>query len=902
MKTGIYVLLCAAVLLLLYPSNIYGQSTVTVNADQTVSINGSKFFPISVYVQSDYAGIKNMGVNVASRPFCVNIDAFNQIVSNQLYCHYTAGPGCDYDNATAIKNRDASGFTQSISQVKNSNYLFGYGLPDEPKSATGLSAADTEWAYGVIKAADPNHPVFLTDYASDISAYKNSADIFLNDQYPFNNNTNPLYDIKDKVKAMQSQVAPKPVWLIIQTGSQFGMPTNAQIRAETYLSIALGSTGIIFYSYDVQDAGGVHNIKTDGDPVFMKNLITELKSFSPYFLGAKNNNLTYTSNDIDAILRNYNGKSYLIAVNKSATAKNITFTLSGFSNATATIVGLSSAGSTRTGQTRTISAGSLSDTFQGLEAVVYEISASCVVPNQPGPITGNTNVTAGSSQTYSIPAVSGATSYTWTLPTGWSGTSTSTSITTTAGSTGGTITVKANNACGAGTARSLTVTVGTTSSNLALNKTATTSSVEAAGLEGSKAVDGNGTSRWASAYTDAEWIYVDLNATYNVNRVKITWEAAYGKNYKIQIASSTAGPWSDLKTITGNTALVNDHTGLSGSGRYIRILGSLRGTAWGYSIYELEVYGTSGCTLPAQPGTITGNTSVTAGSNNTYSIASVSGATSYTWTLPSGWSGSSTTTSITTTAGSAGGTISVKANNACGASAARTLTVTVGSSTSNLALNRPTTTSSIEGAGFEGSKAVDGNATTRWASIEDVDPQWIRIDLGSSYNINRVKIVWEAAYATAYQVQVSADGSAWTTIKSVSGNTTLTNDWTSLTGTGRYVRINGTTRGTSFGYSIFEVEVYGVAVSGAGGLTAEESVSSVEEEVSIHPNPVEDQLFISSPGKVRSVNIYDLQGQRMLSIENPGHAISVRSLTKGLHIAVVETQRGKIRKIRFVKK
>ncbi|VUD46366.1 hypothetical protein TDB9533_00809 [Thalassocella blandensis] len=51
---------------------------------------------------------------------------------------------------------------------------------------------------------------------------------------------------------MQSQVAPKPVWLIIQTGSQFGMPTNAQIRAETYLSIALGSTGLIFYSYDVE--------------------------------------------------------------------------------------------------------------------------------------------------------------------------------------------------------------------------------------------------------------------------------------------------------------------------------------------------------------------------------------------------------------------------------------------------------------------------------------------------------------------------------------------------------------------------------------------------------------------------------------------------------------------------
>lgn len=264
-----------------------------------------------------------------------------------------------------------------MNQVKNSNYLFGYGLPDEPVSATGLSAVDTKWAYDVIKAADPSRPVFLTDYANDISAYKNSADIFLNDQYPFNNNLNPMYDIKTKVVNMQRQVAPKPVWLIIQTGSQFGMPTNAQIRAETYLSIALGSTGLIFYSYDVVDAGGEHHLKKDGDLVFMKNLITELKNFSPAFIGPKNNNLSYSSSHVDAILRDYNGKSYFIAVNKSSSAQDITFTLNGFNNGTAKIGGLSSAGSTRTGQTLTVSStGLLSDNLKPLEAVIYETSTT----------------------------------------------------------------------------------------------------------------------------------------------------------------------------------------------------------------------------------------------------------------------------------------------------------------------------------------------------------------------------------------------------------------------------------------------------------------------------------------------------------------------------------------------
>lgn len=359
---------------LAFCSAVSAQNVVKVNPDKTVSINGTKVFPISVYIQSDWQGVKDLGVNTASRPFCINANAVNQSESKGLYLHYTAGPGCDYENADAIRNRNAGAFQQSVNRVKNSNWIFGYGLPDEPKSATGLSGADTKWAYDVIKATDPNHPVFLTDYANDISAYKNSADIFLNDQYPFNNNLNPLYDIKVKLKNMQNQVAPKPVWLIIQTGSQFGMPTNEQIRAETYLSIALGSTGLIFYSYDVEDAGGVNHIKKDGDIAFMKGLISELKQFSPIFLGSTNTNLAYNSNDIDAILKTHNGKSYLIAVNKSNSAKSITFTLGGLGNQQANIVGLTSAGSSRVGQTKSISAdGKLSDVLQGLEAVVYEI-------------------------------------------------------------------------------------------------------------------------------------------------------------------------------------------------------------------------------------------------------------------------------------------------------------------------------------------------------------------------------------------------------------------------------------------------------------------------------------------------------------------------------------------------
>ena len=70
----------------------------------------------------------------------------------------------------------------------------------------------------------------------------------------------------------------------------------------------------------------------------------------------------------------------------------------------------------------------------------------------------------------------------------------------------------------------------------------------------------------------------------------------------------------------------------------------------------------------------------------------MSGATTYTWNLPSGWTGTSTTNSISVTSGSSSGNISVAANNACGTSNAATLAVsgstyTLSSSITNISCN-----------------------------------------------------------------------------------------------------------------------------------------------------------------------------------------------------------------------
>lgn len=136
----------------------------------------------------------------------------------------------------------------------------------------------------------------------------------------------------------------------------------------------------------------------------------------------------------------------------------------------------------------------------------------------------------------------------------------------------------------------VTVTVHAAPINLALLKTVSVSSTENGTTPGSAAVDGNLETRWSSAFADPQWISVDLGATYAVDRVKITWEPALAKDYTVEISDDDEH-WTVMKTITGNTVLVNDHTDVSGEGRYIRIKGTTRGTPWGYSIYELEVYG-----------------------------------------------------------------------------------------------------------------------------------------------------------------------------------------------------------------------------------------------------------------------------------------------------------------------
>lgn len=132
----------------------------------------------------------------------------------------------------------------------------------------------------------------------------------------------------------------------------------------------------------------------------------------------------------------------------------------------------------------------------------------------------------------------------------------------------------------------------------------------------------------------------------------------------------------------------------------------------------------------------------------------------------------------------------------------------------NLALNKPCTASSFENeAAMPAGNATDGSVSSRWSSSSE-DDQWLQVDLGEQAGIYKVRILWEAAYASEYRVELrdTADGDV---TYSMTG-TGAAGQWTELKlgdHFGRYLRVVGVRRATQYGMSFYEMEVYGKPVS-----------------------------------------------------------------------------------------
>ena len=262
-------------------------------------------------------------------------------------------------------------------------------------------------------------------------------------------------------------------------------------------------------------------------------------------------------------------------------------------------------------------------------------------PASPGTITGLSIQCPGSTQTYSIISVPNATTYNWTVPTGWSissGQGTE-SITVTVGtdSQNGDISVTASDLCGTSVASILPVTVG----NAAPSAPGTI----------------NGTSvQCPGATTQTYSITAVSNATYYVWTVPTGWTITSGQGTdNIIVSSGITGENGDI-TVTAENAC-----GVSSTSTLAVIVGNA---------------------APSAPGTIAGNASLCSGAmSETYSLSAVTNATTYAWTVPTGWTINSGagTNSIIVSPGTAGqnGLISVTAGNDCGTSQASTFQVVI---------------------------------------------------------------------------------------------------------------------------------------------------------------------------------------------------------------------------------
>ncbi|MER5641953.1 beta-N-acetylglucosaminidase domain-containing protein [Kitasatospora sp. NPDC002227] len=129
----------------------------------------------------------------------------------------------------------------------------------------------------------------------------------------------------------------------------------------------------------------------------------------------------------------------------------------------------------------------------------------------------------------------------------------------------------------------------------------------------------------------------------------------------------------------------------------------------------------------------------------------------------------------------------------------------------DLAPGSTASSSGDETADFPASAVADGDQKTRWSSPAK-DDAWVQLKLAQPVRLGSLVLHWQDAYASAYQVQTSADGTHWTTVAKVDdgrgGTETVHFD---APGT-QYVRVQGVSRATKYGYSLWGVEAYAVAV------------------------------------------------------------------------------------------
>jgi predicted GH43/DUF377 family glycosyl hydrolase len=325
--------------------------------------------------------------------------------------------------------------------------------------------------------------------------------------------------------------------------------------------------------------------------------------------------------------------------------------------------------------------------------------------------------------------------------------------------------------------------------------------------------DGNMGTYWTAAQNSSGdiWYEVDLGYMAKIDQVVIRWGSPYVSNFRIETAA-VKGAYSTVSNITGGTGGVQTIDFNPVDARYVRFYYPSTGSGYRVRIYEFEVYG-----VRLEPGDIM--------LMKPYDVDISWGLPISITAEPYGYFGDGITLSAS---GLPGGSIFDASTGVFTWTPAKeqigtyniTLYVTNGVTTDsktftinvkavNLALNKTASASSTDSADHPARAAVDGDLGTRWASSSS-NNQWLMVDLGSNMEVSRVILRWEAAYGRTYRIEYATAAAPNTWLTAVTNNNGLggveTLDFPPVTA--RYIRFYGLTRATSWGFSLFEFEIY----------------------------------------------------------------------------------------------
>jgi hypothetical protein len=128
----------------------------------------------------------------------------------------------------------------------------------------------------------------------------------------------------------------------------------------------------------------------------------------------------------------------------------------------------------------------------------------------------------------------------------------------------------------------------TAGADLALNRTVWASGSEGAPWKPENAVDGDPETRWGSAFSDGQWIAVDLGAVWQVKRAEIDWENAFATVYNVQVSTDKSS-WKTVYSTNGNLGGKNVVELKPVAARYVRVVGVKRSNQYGISMYRFTV-------------------------------------------------------------------------------------------------------------------------------------------------------------------------------------------------------------------------------------------------------------------------------------------------------------------------